>query len=85
MWVVYVIYILYFVSIIWASINYFVYAFRGSEFVPADLLSLRTAFNVVEEYQFKVGASFLYAWFLMICVIFGYFGISNFKNKSKIT
>lgn len=73
-----------FFSMVWTSANYFVYMFRGSEFIPADIFSLKTALNVVEEYKFEVNNPFLYAWILFLVFVFGYFGITNFKSENII-
>lgn len=71
-------------SMIWTSVNYFVYMFRGSMLIPADFFSLETALNVVGEYQFEVDNPFLYAWTLLLVFIFGYFGIGNYKSENII-
>lgn len=46
-----------------AAINYFVYLFRGNEFIFADLRSIQTGLSVAENYQFviepRVGAAVL--------------------------
>ncbi len=37
-----------------AAINYFVYLFRGNEFIFADLRSIQTGLSVAENYQFVI-------------------------------
>jgi len=41
--------------------NWFVYHFRGSEIVPIDLISLGTAMNVANQYNFTITANIVYS------------------------
>ena len=47
---------------VFASIDYLVYSFRGTEFSPYDLMSLGTAMNVAGEYEFPVSSNFFISW-----------------------
>lgn len=40
--------------IVWGIVNYFVQAFRGNPFLPRDLLLLKTAFSVADNYVYAV-------------------------------
>lgn len=47
---------------LFSSIDYLVYSFRGTEFTPYDLMSLGTAMNVAGEYEFPISSNFFLSW-----------------------
>lgn len=47
-----------------ATVNHFVFGFRGSEFAPYDILAASTAFNVVGNYTFEITTPMLYAYII---------------------
>ena len=56
------------ILLIFSCFNHFVYQFRGSEIVPADILSIATAGNVASNYNIRIPASMAYA--LIIIMIY---------------
>ena len=60
--------------LLFSTITYYVYLFRGREICPHDLLSIGTAMNVVSEYQFSFSPYVLIGWlgwaFLMASLFF---------------
>lgn len=64
---------------IFATVNYFVSDFRGTELALVDIFSARTALNVAGEYTFKINITILYAW-----IIFGIFFIGSIAVKGII-
>lgn len=58
------------VPVLLTTVNYFVFAFRGNEFAPYDILAFSTAMDVAGQYTFSVDRPFFYAWSL--CGIFIY-------------
>lgn len=48
--------------LLFSTINYYVYLFRGREICPYDLLSIGTAMNVVSEYQFVFSLYLQIGW-----------------------
>ena len=46
--------------------DWYVYSFRGTEFLPSDLLSLGTAMNVAGGYDYTPGVTLVRAWSLLI-------------------
>lgn len=48
-----------------ATVDWYVYSFRGTEFLPTDLLSLGTAMNVAGGYNYTPGVSLVRAWLLL--------------------
>ena len=48
-----------------ATVDWYVYSFRGTEFLPTDLLSLGTAMNVAGGYNYTPGVSLVRAWSLL--------------------
>ena len=47
---------------LFSSVDYLVYSFRGTEFTPYDVLALETAMNVAEEYEFPISSNFFISW-----------------------
>ena len=64
-----------------ATINYFVYNFRGSEFEPIDFLALKTAMSVVEGYDIALSDLFVYSWILYALFIFTLFSLPDPKIR----
>lgn len=52
--------------IIVATADYYVLRFRVREIVPADFLSIRTAFNVAEGFDFIPGVTLVFSWLQFI-------------------
>lgn len=53
--------------------NFYVYSFRGNELIPADFLSLQTAFNVAEQYHLFLPNIMLYGigvFFFLILLLY---------------
>lgn len=53
-----------------ATVNGFLYQFRGNEFKFLDILSIRTAMNVVDQYTFHVSDRMFYGWALWAAMVF---------------
>lgn len=53
-----------------ATVNYFVYTFRGSELLFIDLFSVSTAANVVSQYDYTPSANMVYGWVLYVLYVF---------------
>jgi len=49
------------ITLFLSTANWFVYHFRGSEIVPIDLISLGTAMNVANQYNFTITANIVYS------------------------
>ena len=56
-----------------STVNAYVYELRGSELCPADLLTIRTAMNVADQYTYTLTSPILYSW-----IIFGVFAVFSF-------
>lgn len=72
-----------FLVLAFSSISYYVFAFRGNELMPADFLSIRTAINVVEQYDIDITSPMLYAWILWGLLVFFECSIKSSLGKSK--
>ena len=68
------------------TINYVVVSFRGTPFVPWDILSIETAAHVVGTYSFKFNYYFLLATALFFLIVsMGFKANYKFKNtKSNV-
>lgn len=64
-------------------INYFVRIFRGSELNPVDLISVRTAMQVVGNYQFNFGNLQLYGIFLFVLIFWSSFCFQTVSFRKK--
>ncbi len=53
------------ILMLFASVDYAVYMFKGVELTPYDILAIRTALNVSEKYELPVTAGFVLAWTVM--------------------
>lgn len=62
-------------TLLLATANWFVFRFRGSELVPIDIISVGTAMNVANEYDFTITTNMVYAWVLFALMVFGVFSI----------
>lgn len=69
---------------IFATINYYVCEFRGVELAPIDLLSVKTAINVVKEYNFHINISMIYAWILFWIFVFASVSVEEIKVNRTI-
>lgn len=49
-----------------ATADYYIIRFRVREIVPADLFSIKTAFNVAEEFDFVPGVTLVFSWLQVI-------------------
>ena len=49
-----------------ATADWYVYAFRGTELLPSDFMSIGTAMNVAGGYDYTPGVSLVRAWALLI-------------------
>lgn len=55
-----------------STVNAYVYKFRGIEFSPSDILSIKTAMNVSGQYKlFPIPVTVIYAWIFAILLVFG--------------
>lgn len=72
------------VLILFTCVNYFVFAFRGSEIAPADLLSIGTAGNVAAEYAVFIPATMFYALVLAVVYYFASYALPSYKSNHKI-
>ena len=62
---------------VWSLLNYFVELFRGSPFVPMDLLSIRTGLSVSDGYTYEL------SWNLILgSIIFFLIYLLNKKSKN---
>ena len=62
---------------VWSLINYFVEMFRGSPFVPMDILSIRTGLSVSDGYTYEL------SWQLVLgSIIFFLIYLLNKKSKN---
>lgn len=69
-----------------ATINVYVYRFRGRLLEPIDFLSMATAMNVVENYSlFPIPLNLFSSWGIFICMLaFLYYYLQN-KKEPQIT
>lgn len=58
------------VLLLLSTANCFVYQFRGNLLSPSDILSVKTAMNVVRQYVFTVHQELAYCWFAWMWSIF---------------
>lgn len=56
--------------VLFSFANHFVFAFRGSEIQPADILSIRTAGNVAAQYHIVITGAILYALIMTAAFVF---------------
>lgn len=71
------------VTLLLATANWFVYRFRGSELVPIDFMSVGTAMNVANQYDFSITTNMVYAWVLFALLAFGVFSIQLPRTERK--
>lgn len=71
------------VNMFLATVNYFVYAFRGNEFAPYDILAFATAMDVVGQYTFQIDPPFAYAWCLGAAYLAGGFCLPQQPKREK--
>lgn len=70
-------------ALLLATANWFVYRFRGSELVPIDFVSVGTAMNVANQYDYTITANMVYAWVLFALLAFGVCGIQQPRTERK--
>lgn len=71
-------------SAIFSFVNYCVFAFRGNELQPSDLLSIRTAGNVAAKYRVVITNTALYGFILTVLFIFSSLALPALKPKKKV-
>lgn len=59
-----------FLLLLLASLNGFIFQFRGNEFKPTDIFAAKTALNVASQYTFRVWDGLAYSWFLWLWMVF---------------
>lgn len=52
-----------------ATANYYVFSFRGNEFIPSDILAWKTALNVIGRYNLIPNKIVLYGWGALITLL----------------
>ena len=70
---------------VFSSIDYLIYSFRGTEITPYDLLSLGTAINVSGEYEFPVSSNFFISWAViaLLLVLLSDFTFEKVNRKKE--
>lgn len=73
--------------IVWilSIVNYFVTMFRGNEFTLLDIFSIGTALNVINDYNFKISAPFLYASIIIVLISIMYCKLPKYQISRKKT
>ena len=54
-----------------STVDFYVYKFRGTEFIPSDILAIKTAGNVAAEYDFTPNLMLVRAWLELLMFLFG--------------
>ena len=54
-----------------ATVDYYVFMFRGTEFIPSDILSVRTAAGIAADYDYTPGLMLVRAWLELLLFLFG--------------
>lgn len=74
------------IPLILATINFYVYAHRGSTFMPMDIFAFETTINVIGSFQFSLNANIVYAWVLWALFSFSLFSlyVENVKHRSAL-
>ncbi len=70
-----------FVSLLYATIDFYVLRFRGREITPFDVLTIRTAANVAQEYDFTPGVTLLFAWLEYLLLVILSFSLPKQKKS----
>ncbi len=75
--------------LLFSTINFYVYCFRGREICPYDLLSVGTAMNVASDYPFFFSPYILLGWlawiFLMTVLFFVKREAEPGRNSTRLT
>lgn len=71
------------IPLVLATLNWFIYRYRGSEFIPIDILSFGTAMNVAAQYDFTFTPNLVYAWVIFLLVSAGIFSVSMPRSGRK--
>ena len=66
-----------------STVNQYVYAFRGSELCPADILTVGTAINVADKYTYTLPGQVLYAWLLFVCYCLFSMGLPAAQQRRR--
>lgn len=71
---------------LFSSIDYLVYNFRGTEFTPYDVLAIETAMNVAEEYEFPISSNFFLSWSViaLLLVLISTFTFTKVDSKTRL-
>ena len=74
------------ILMLFATVDYAVYMFRGVELTPFDLLAIGTALNVSEEYEFPVTSGLVLAWtgIALFFVLLSSFGTLQIARKNEL-
>lgn len=67
-----------------SAVNGFIYQFRGKEFGPMDLLSIKTAMNVAGQYKGEITARMAYAWLGWLAAVFLQFSLPDLPKLPKM-
>ncbi len=68
--------------LIYSTINYYVFCFRGRELCPYDLLSVGTAMNVASDYQFFFSLFMLIGWLAWVFLMAAFF-LTKRETKTR--
>lgn len=73
------------ITLLLSTLNLYIYRFRGSEFLPIDILSVGTAMNVANQYDFTITPNLLYSWviFFLFAMAVCSVHISKPSRKSR--
>lgn len=74
------------ITLFLSTLNWFIFRFRGSEFLPIDILSVGTAMNVANQYDFTVTPNLVYAWVIFFLCATGIFAVHMppLNRKSRL-
>ena len=67
-----------------ATVDYFIYDFRGTPLYPIDFIKIGTALNVADNYKLSLSDNLIVGWVFFIIICAGLFAFENFKCKRKI-
>ncbi len=71
--------------LLFATINYYVFAFRGTEFTPSDMLSFTTALNTVETYVFIPSLHLVRAWVILLLFLFSLSALNLELHRRRLS
>ena len=67
-----------------ATINYYVYKFRGYEFTFSDILAAKTAATVVRDYKITFPFPLVRGWFMWALLMFAMFTLIKKEYRRKV-